>query len=125
MIKTSYEASIPDIVSSISTKFESEKQLVIESPIFKRKRFLVKRKEVEDVQPLRPKNLYNELSKKAIPLRKGHKNKRDERPAIPTKGLSESDRQMMKKIPERILVLATPLKKRRMCDSVIFKSPNK
>lgn len=117
-------------MSEISTKFESEKKQVskvIESPIFKRKRFLVKRKEVEDDvhQPLRPKNLYTELSKKAIPLRKGHKNKRED--SVPTKGLSESDRQMMKnfdtKIPERILVLATPQKKMKMCDSVIFKSP--
>lgn len=98
---------------------------MIESPIFKRRRFLVKRKEIEEEvhQPLRPKNLYSELSKKAIPLRKGHKNKRD---VGDSKGLSESDRQMIKnldsKIPERILVLATPKKKMKTFDSVIFKS---
>ena len=97
---------------------------MIESPVFKRKRILVTRKEVEDVhQPLRPKNLYSELSKKAIPLRKGHKSRRD---PVPAKGLSESDRQMIKifdtKIPERILVLATPQKKMKKCDPIVFKS---
>ena len=118
------------MVSIINSKFASENHQVakvLESPVFKRKRILVKRKEIEDVhQTVRPKNLYSELSKKAIPLRKGQKSKRDQGDAQSHKGLSESDRQMMKnfdtKIPERILVLATPQKKRRIHDSVILKS---
>ena len=116
-------------MSEISGKFAVKNlpNRLIESPIFKRRRFLVQRQEVDENihQPFRPKNLYNELSRKSIPLRKGRKSQKNSTEETSQKGLSESDRQMIKnldsRIPERILVLATPQKKVR-ASSIIFQS---
>ena len=127
---SSYESSLSDLVSLISSKFESDKQdhiKAFESPIFKRKRLPLKPKSNTDLSlsDARPQTMYSKLSKREIPLRKGKKNNGCR---SGFKGLKDSDRQLLKKMdstgdhPERILVLATPRKKMKPSNSTIFQS---
>jgi hypothetical protein len=82
----SYETSLPELVGSIVAKFEPEnkQQSILESPVFKKTRTVnrkvssAKRKKTLEEVPSEDKksksnSIWERLSKRAVPLRKGSK----------------------------------------------------
>lgn len=82
----SYETSLPGFVGSIVAKFEPEnkQQSILESPVFKKTRTVnrkvssAKRKKAPEDIPSEDKksksnSIWEKLSKRALPLRKGSK----------------------------------------------------
>jgi hypothetical protein len=82
----SYETSLPELVGSIVAKFEPENkhQSILESPVFKKKRVANRKpSSAKRAKPLKDKpceekksksnSIWERLSKRALPLRKGSK----------------------------------------------------